>query len=54
MVLGKPERLTNLDNNKDGLTAYVKGPGGGCLDVFTLVRHFSFSHWETTRYRLKY
>ena len=31
--------------------------GGGCLDIFTLVYHFSFlspSLWETARYRLKY
>ena len=30
---------------------------GGCLDIFSLVYHFSFpspSLWETTRYRLKY
>ena len=30
---------------------------GGCLDIFSLVYHFSFlspSPWETARYRLKY
>ena len=30
---------------------------GGCLDIFSLVYHFSFlspSLWETARYRLKY
>ena len=30
---------------------------GGCLDVFSLIYHFSFlspSLWETARYRLKY
>ena len=40
-----------------GPTALAVGAGGGCLDVFTLVYHFSFlspSLWETTRYRLKY
>ena len=33
------------------------GAGGGCLDIFSLVYHFSFlspSLWETARYRLKY
>ena len=33
------------------------GAGGGCLDTFSLVYHFSFlspSLWETARYRLKY
>ena len=33
------------------------GTGGGSLDIFTLVYHFSFlfpSLWETARYRLKY
>ena len=31
--------------------------GGGCLDIFSHVYHFSFlspSLWETARYRLKY
>ena len=40
-----------------GTTALVVGAGGGCLDVFSLVYHFSFlspSFWETARYRLKY
>ena len=40
-----------------GPTALAVGAGGGCLDVFTLVYHFSFlspSLWETARYRLKY
>ena len=33
------------------------GAGGGCLDIFSLIDHFSFlspSLWETARYRLKY
>ena len=33
------------------------GAGGGCLDIFSLINHFSFlspSLWETARYRLKY
>ena len=31
--------------------------GGSCLDIFSLIYHFSFlspSLWETARYRLKY
>ena len=33
------------------------GARGGCLDIFSLVYHFSFLSpflWETARYRLKY
>ena len=33
------------------------GAGGGCLDIFSLIYHFSFlspSLWESARYRLKY
>ena len=33
------------------------GAGGGCLDIFSLIYHFSFlspSLWKTARYRLKY
>ena len=33
------------------------GAGGGCLDIFSLICHFSIlspSLWETARYRLKY
>ena len=33
------------------------GAGGGCLDIFSLIYHFSIlspSLWETVRYRLKY
>ena len=39
-----------------GPTALAVGAGGGCLDIFTLVYHFSFLSpylWETARYRLK-
>ena len=35
----------------------LAGVGGGCLDIFSLVYHFSFlspSLWEMARYRLKY
>ena len=40
-----------------GPTALAVGAGGGCLDIFSLVCHFSFlspSLWETAQYRLKY
>ena len=44
-----------------GPTALAVGAEGGCLDVFSLVYHFSFlslslsrSLLETARYRLKY
>ena len=39
-----------------GPIALAVGAGGGCLDIFSLVYHFSFlspSLWETARYRLK-
>ena len=37
--------------------ALAIGAGGGCLDIFSLICHFSFlspSLWNTARYRLKY
>ena len=40
-----------------GLTTLAVGAGGGCLDIFSLVYHFSLlspSLWEKARYRLKY
>ena len=40
-----------------GPTALAMGAGGGCLDIFSLVYHFSFlspTLWETAQYRLKY
>ena len=40
-----------------GPTALAVGAGGGRLDIFSLVYHFSFlstSLWETAQYRLKY
>ena len=40
-----------------GPTTLAVGAGGGCLDIFSLVYHFSFlspSLWKTARYRLKY
>ena len=59
-MLGKlpvPGRPTNLDNSRASTTALAVGTGGGCLDIFTLVYHFSFlppSLWKKARYRLKY
>ena len=40
-----------------GCIGLAIGAGGGCLDIFSLICHFSFlspSLWETARYRLKY
>ena len=40
-----------------GPIALAVGAGGGFLDIFSLVYHFSFlspSLWERVRYRLKY
>ena len=60
MVLGKlPVRgvLLIWITVGQGPTALAVGAGGGCLDIFSLVYHFSFlspSLWETARYRLKY
>ena len=59
-MLGKlqvPGRPTFWITVGQGPIALAVGAGGGCLDVFTLVYHFSFlspSLWETIRYRLKY
>ena len=42
---------------RQGPTALAVGADGSCLDIFSLVCHFSFlsrSLWETARYRLKY
>ena len=60
MVLSKlpvPGRPTISITVGQGHTALALGAGGGCLDVFTLIYHFSPlspSLWETARYRLKY
>ena len=59
-MLGKlpvPGRPTILIKVGQGPTALAVGAGGGCLDIFTLIYHFSSispSLWETARYRLKY
>ena len=58
MVLGKlpvPGRPTTRITVGQGSTALAVG--AGCLDIFTLIYHFSPlspSLWETARYRLKY
>ena len=60
MVLGKlpvPGRPTIWLTVGQGSTALAESAGGGCLDIFTLIYHFSSlspSFWETARYRLKY
>ena len=60
MVLSKlpvPGRPTNLDYSRARAYCTCSGCGWGCLDIFSLVYHFSFlspSLWETARYRLKY
>ena len=59
MVLGKlpvPGRPTILMIVGQGPIALAVGSGRGCLDIFSLVYHFSFlspSLWETARYKLK-
>ena len=40
-----------------GPTGLAVGAGGGCLDIFSLIYHFSFLSpplWEMALYRLKY
>ena len=40
-----------------GPIALAVGADGGCLDIVSLIYHFSFlspSLWKTARYRLKY
>ena len=60
MVLGKrpaPGRPTILMIVGQGPIALAVGADGGCLDIFTLLYHFSPlspSLWEKARYRLKY
>ena len=53
-VRGRP---TNLDNSRARAYCAAVGAGGGGLDIFSLVYHFSLLSpplWETARYRLKY
>ena len=60
MVLGKlpvPGRPANLDYSRARDSVLAEGVDGGCLDILSLIYHFSFlspSLWETARYRLKY
>ena len=60
MVLGKlpvPVRPTYLELSRASAYCACSGCGRGCLDIFSLVYHFSFlspSLWETARHRLKY
>ena len=57
MVLGKLPVPTIWIIIGQEPTALAVGAGGVCLDIFSLVYHFSFlspSLWETARYRLKY
>ena len=60
IVLGKlpvPGRPTILITVGQGPTALAVCADGGCLDIFSLIYHFSPlspSLWETARYRLKY
>ena len=55
MVMGKlpvPGRPTIGIIVGQGPTALAVGAGGGCLDILSLVYHFSFltpSLWETAR-----
>ena len=52
-----PGRPTNLDYSRVRAYCASLGAGGGCLDFFSLIYHFSFlspSLWETARNRLKY
>ena len=59
-MLGKlpvPGRPTIWMLVGQGPIALAGGAGGGCLDIFSPVCHFSplsTSLWETARYRLKY
>ena len=59
MVLGKlpvPGRPTIWIIVGQGPIVLAIGAGGVCLDILSLIYHFSFlspSLWETARYRLK-
>ena len=52
-----PGRPANSIIVGQGPVVFAVGAGGGCLDILSLIYHFSFlspSLWETIRYRLKY
>ena len=59
-LLGKlqvPGRPANLDYSKARASVLAESAGGGCLDIFSLIYHFSYlspSIWQTARYRLQY
>ena len=47
-----PRRPTYLDFSRAGPIALAIGAGGGCLDIFSVIYHFSFLSpclWETAR-----
>ena len=47
----------NMDYSRARAYGACSRCGWGCLDIFSLIYHFSFlspSLWETARYRLKY
>ena len=60
MVLGKlpvPGRPTNLGYSWARAYCACSRCGWGCLDILSLIYHFSFLSpilWETARHRLKY
>ena len=53
MVLGKfpvPGCPTNFDYSRTRANSLTVGAGGGCMDIFSLIYHFSLlspSLWET-------
>ena len=54
-VPGRPTYLDYIVGQ--GPIALAVGAGGGCLEILSLVYHFSFlspSLWETARYRLRH
>ena len=59
MALGKlpvPGRPTSLEKSR-ARSYWCGGWGGGRLDMFSLIYHFSVLSpclWETAQYRLKY
>ena len=56
-VPGRPTIWIIVGQGPIALAVGAGGGGGGCLDIFTLLYHFSSlspSLWETARYRLKY
>ena len=54
---GRVVRRCWVNFRGQGPIVLAVGAGGGCLDIFSLIYHFSFlspSLWETARYRLEY